>query len=61
MANSQLPIPNSQGARFAASVVVALLLAAFGTSSLAAQTAKTAMPQDPACQSLTPEIGRAHV
>jgi L-ascorbate metabolism protein UlaG (beta-lactamase superfamily) len=52
--NSQLPISNSQGTRFVAPVMVALLLAAFGSSSLAAQSAKAAMQQDPACQSLTP-------
>ena len=52
--NSQLPTPNSQGVRFVTFGVVALLLAALGGSSLAAQSAKAAMPQDPACQSLTP-------
>jgi len=54
MHNSQLPTSNSQGCRFVVSGVVALLLAALGGSSLAAQGAKAAMQQDPACQSLTP-------
>src|SRR5439155_3513734 len=34
--------------------VVAFFVAALGGSSLAAQSAKVAMRQDPACQSLTP-------
>jgi L-ascorbate metabolism protein UlaG (beta-lactamase superfamily) len=54
MDNSQRPTPNSQGVRFVTSVVVALLLAAIVAPSLAAQRAKAAMQQDPACQSLTP-------
>jgi L-ascorbate metabolism protein UlaG (beta-lactamase superfamily) len=54
MNNSQLPISNSQDARFVTFGVVAFVLATFGGSSLAAQSAKVAMRQDPACQSLTP-------
>ena len=54
MKDSQLPSPNSQGVRFAACVVVATMVAMLGASSLAAQGAKAAMQQDPACQSLTP-------
>jgi L-ascorbate metabolism protein UlaG (beta-lactamase superfamily) len=40
--------------RFMASLVVGLLLAALGESSVGAQSAKAVMQQDPACQSLTP-------
>ena len=54
MHNSQLPTPNSQGVRFVRLGVVALLVAAFAAPSLSAQTARAAMQQDPACQSLTP-------
>jgi len=52
--NSQFPTSDSQGMRVIASAVVAFLLAVLGGSSLAAQSAKAAMQQDPACQSLTP-------
>jgi L-ascorbate metabolism protein UlaG (beta-lactamase superfamily) len=54
MSNSQRPLSNSQGARFAPLAAASLLLAAFATSSLSAQNAKAAMQRDPACQSLTP-------
>jgi L-ascorbate metabolism protein UlaG (beta-lactamase superfamily) len=52
--NFQSPTSNSQGARFATPVMVAIVLALFAGSSLSAQGAKAAMQQDPACQSLTP-------
>jgi L-ascorbate metabolism protein UlaG (beta-lactamase superfamily) len=54
MSNAQSPTPNFQGHRFVTFGAVALLVAALGGSSLAAQGAKAAMQQDPACQSLTP-------
>jgi len=54
MSNSQSPTPNFQGVRVVTFGVVALLLAALGSSSLDAQGAKAAMQQDPACQSLMP-------
>jgi L-ascorbate metabolism protein UlaG (beta-lactamase superfamily) len=40
--------------RFAKSICLAILLAAFAASALSAQGAKEAMQQDPACQGLTP-------
>jgi L-ascorbate metabolism protein UlaG (beta-lactamase superfamily) len=49
---TQNPNPKSQG--FAARFASALVIAAFASAVLAAQSAKAAMQQDPACQSLTP-------
>jgi len=49
----QIPNPKSDGTHVATSVVAALLMAWLAAPA-AAQSAKAAMQQDPACQSLTP-------
>lgn len=53
MKNFQFPTSNFQAPWFATLVVV-VLLSLWQVASLSAQTAKAAMQQDPACQSLTP-------
>jgi L-ascorbate metabolism protein UlaG (beta-lactamase superfamily) len=54
MHNFQFPTSNSQGVRFATLVVAVCFLASLAAPSISAQSAKAAMRQDPACESLTP-------